>query len=566
MCPEPAPAPPPCRAAFGAAGAAAQGGTQRRTRAVSMIRDGREYAVTKSWVEKFEDAVAGMDPGPPGKVDKILEAERTGLQSRADEMRGDIAEYDALVSGSMPTVDAGDLEGLPEMLIKARICLGMTRRELAERLGMREEQVRRHERTGYESAACALLLEARAALLPGAAPAALRGGVPDEAHTMSRIKAAGLGRGFVDDCILGTPRSAGGDAAAAAARAALLPGADLAALRGGVPDEAHTMSRIKAAGLGRGFVDDCILGTPRSAGGDAAAAAARERKLLSRLYKIYGWTPDKLLGSAPLETGPVPAGLELSAGADRAVVRAHAVYAGHMAGILAGAAHGARRHPPYNDPYRLRADLLGGAGGAVTFPRLVEHSWDAGIAVAHLPPLSFRAAYFGGEEGAAAAGVIVLARADASESGLLLDLARGLWHAARGRDGIDAGGHGAGAEESEADRFAHAVLVGPRADRMFGACMDACAPGRGALDTARLGRAVLEAALEEGARADSLADYVAYRLAGEPACSWRGAARGMQVEATGWRADVTAAMLARADLARLSDSDFAILSDVMGAG
>lgn len=509
MCPEPAPAPPPCRAAFGAAGAAAQGGTQRRTRAVSMIRDGREYAVTKSWVEKFEDAVAGMDPGPPGKVDKILEAERTGLQSRADEMRGDIAEYDALVSGSMPTVDAGDLEGLPEMLIKARICLGMTRRELAERLGMREEQVRRHERTGYESAACALLLEARAALLPGAAPAALRGGVPDEAHTMSRIK---------------------------------------------------------AAGLGRGFVDDCILGTPRSAGGDAAAAAARERKLLSRLYKIYGWTPDKLLGSAPLETGPVPAGLELSAGADRAVVRAHAVYAGHMAGILAGAAHGARRHPPYNDPYRLRADLLGGAGGAVTFPRLVEHSWDAGIAVAHLPPLSFRAAYFGGEEGAAAAGVIVLARADASESGLLLDLARGLWHAARGRDGIDAGGHGAGAEESEADRFAHAVLVGPRADRMFGACMDACAPGRGALDTARLGRAVLEAALEEGARADSLADYVAYRLAGEPACSWRGAARGMQVEATGWRADVTAAMLARADLARLSDSDFAILSDVMGAG
>lgn len=475
-----------------------------------MIRDGREYAVTRSWVEKFEDAAAKMDPGPPGKVDRVREAERTGLQSRADEMRGDIAEYDALVSGSMPTVDAGDLEGLPEALIKARICLGMTQRELAEMMGMREEQVRRHEETGYESAACALLLEARAALLPGADPAALRGGVPDEAHTMSRIK---------------------------------------------------------AAGLGRGFVDDCILGTPRSAGGDAAAAAARERKLLSRLYKIYGWTPDKLLGSAPLETGPVPAGLELLAGADRAVVRAHAVYAGHMAGILAGAARGARRHPPYNDPYRLRADLLGGAGGAVTLPLLVEHSWDAGIAVAHLPPLSFRAAYFGGEEGAAAAtGAIVLARADASETGLLFDLARGLWHAAGGRDGIDAGGRGAGAEGSEADRFAHAVLVGPRADRMFRACMDMCEPGRGALDPARLGRAVLETALEEGARADLLADYVAYRLAGESICIWQGAAQGMQAEVPAWRADVTAAMLARADLARLSNSDFAILSDVMGAG
>lgn len=476
-----------------------------------MIRNGRERAVTRSWVAKLEDAVARMDPGPQGGMDRILEAERTGMQSRADEMRRDVAEYDALVSGRMPAVDAGDLEGLPETLIKARICLGMTQRELAERMGMREEQVRRHEEAGYESAGCALLLEARAALLPGAAPAARRGGVPDEARIMSRIE---------------------------------------------------------AAGLGRKFVDDCILGTPRSAGGDAAAAAARERKLLSRLCKIYGWTPDRLLGSAPLEMRPVNARLTLPAGADRAVVRAHAVYAGHMAGILAGAARGERRRPPRGDPYRLRADLLDGADGAVTLPRLVEHSWDAGIAVAHLPPLSFRAAYFGGAEGAeGAAGAIVLARADASESGLLFDLARGLWHAAGGRDGIDAGGHGAiGAEGSEADRFAHAVLVGPRADRMFRACMDACAPGGGARDAARLGRAVLETAMEAGARADSLADYVAYRLAGESACSWRGAAQGMQAELPGWRADVTAAMLARADLARLSDSDFAILSDVMGAG
>lgn len=474
-----------------------------------MIKNGRERAVTRSWVAKLEDAVARMDPGPQGGMDRILEAERTGMQSRADEMRRDVAEYDALVSGRMPAVDAGDLEGLPETLIKARICLGMTQRELAERMGMREDQVRRHEEAGYESAGCALLLEARAALLPGAAPAELRGGVPDEARIMSRIEAAGLGKRFVDDCILGTPRSAGGD-----------------------------------------------------------AAAARERKLLSRLYKIYGWTPDGLLGSAPLEMGPVPAGLELLAGADRAVVRAHAVYAGHMAGILAGAARGERRRPPHCDPYRLRADILDGADGAVTLPLLVGRAWDAGIAVAHLPPLSFQAAYFGGAEGAeGAAGAIVLARADASESGLLLDLARGLWRAAGGRDGIDAGGHGSiGAEGSEADRFAHAVLVGPRADCMFRACMDACAPGGGALDPARLGRAVLETAMEEGARADSLADYVAYRLAGEPACSWRGAAQGMQAELPGWRADVTAAMLARADLARLSDSDFALLSDVMGAG
>ena len=378
----------------------------------------------------------------------------------------------------------------------------MTQRELAERMGMREQQIQRYEETGYESARYARLMEAHAALSQGAAPAAWRQGVPGEARVMSRVKAAGLEKGFVDDCILGTPRSA-----------------------------------------------------------DGAAAAARERKILSRLGKIYGWTPGRLLGSAPLGIKPVQATSKLSAGADYAVVRAHAVYAAHVAGILAGAARGARRQPPRDDPYRLRADLVDGEDGAVTLPRLVEHSWDAGIAVAHHPPLSFHAAYFGGVDGA---GAIVLAREEASESRLMFDLARELWHAAKGRDSTGADGRDTGAEESEADRFAHAVLVGPRAGRMFRACMDMCESGRGALGPARLKQAVLGVAMEEGARADSLANYVAHRLAGESVCNWRGAAQSMQEKMPDWRVAVTAAMLARADLARLSDSDFAILSDVMG--
>ena len=80
-----------------------------------MIRSEREYAVTKSWVKKLEGAVAGMDTMPPGGMDKILEAERAGLQSQADEMKRDVAEYDALKSGSMPPVDVGNLEELRDM-------------------------------------------------------------------------------------------------------------------------------------------------------------------------------------------------------------------------------------------------------------------------------------------------------------------------------------------------------------------------------------------------------------------------------------------------------------------
>ena len=470
-----------------------------------MIKNEREYAVTKSWVKRFEEGVSDIDQRLAGGGDQMLALERAGLQSKAAEMRRDIAEYEALRSGSAPDMDSCGLEDLPEALIKARIALGMTQRGLAERMGIREQQIQRYEQTDYESASYARLMEVRAALSPGGA-------------------APGTG------C-------------------------------GDIPDMAHAMSRARIAGLKDKFVDDCIVGRSLARGEGAAGDAMYERKLLLRLRTIYGWRPESLLGSSPLEMGPVRAKFKLPAGADSAVLNAHAVYANHMAGILAKAAGGRERGRPVRDnPYRLREDVLEGRGGPITFPLLVEHAWNTGIAVGHLPPLAFHAAYFGGE----GSGAIVLARAEASESRLMFDLAHEMYHAAKGRDSIDADEHDTSAEESEANRFAHAVLLGPGADRMFRACMDRCASGGDAWNLAMLKRAVAEEARKEGARADSLANYVAYRLACESIYNWWGVAQNMQDKMPGWRDAVAAAIRSHADLASLSDPDFDLLSDVMG--
>ena len=472
-----------------------------------MIKSEREYAVTRSWVGRFEAAMAGMDAELANGADRMLVLERAGLQNKTDEMKDDIAEYESLKSGRIPPVDAGNLEELPEALIKRRIGLGMTQRELAERAGMSEEEVQRHEQTDYESAGYARLMEVHAALSPGTGP----------------------GTGPGTEC---------GDA----------------------PNAARVLARIKGAGLEGGFVEDCILGGPGARCGGEAGAAVRERKLLSRLYKIYGWPPRQVLGSAPLGMDRARARFKLPAGADRAVVNAHAVYAGHVAGILARASRGVRQRPVPGDPHRLREGLRG--DGAVTFAGLVEYAWSAGIAVGHLPPLAFHAAHFDRE----GRGVIMLSRAEASEPRLMLDLAHELYHAGRGGDSIDVDEHDASAEESEANEFAHAVLVGRGADLLFRSCMDRCSSAADARDPAALERAVSEAALEEGVRADLLANYVAYRLADEePARSWRGAAQGMQEKMPGWRGIVTSAIASHADLAGLSASDFGLLSDVMAA-
>ncbi len=471
-----------------------------------MIKNEHQLAVTASWVEKFEAAVAGMDIElAGGGGDRILMAERAGLRSKADKMRREIAEYKALRSGRMPAVDADDPVHLPEQLIKARIALGMTQRELAERAGMPERRVQEYERTDYESAGYAQLVAVRGALLPGAAREVARGDTPVLDRALSRIKAAGLGGRFVDECIA-----------------------------------------------------ERFCGRGESAAGDASY----ELRLLSRLRQIYGWAPDLVLGNAPLRAAPVRAAAGIPAGADPAEVRAHAAYARYVAGILDRAAGGLRRRPGavQLDPRRLREDALEGGSGAITLPLLVECAWGAGIAVGCLPPLAFPVAHFAGE----GLGSIVLARRGSSESGLMLDLARCMYCAGAGRDGIVFDGRGPGDEGPEADEFAHAVLVGPRADAMFRACMDRCTRDGGALSPEMLARAATETALEEGARADSLADYMAYRLEGDPALDWRGAAQAVRVEVPEWRRTVALAVGIHADIVGLSNSDFDLLHDAMG--
>jgi Helix-turn-helix len=46
----------------------------------------------------------------------------------------------------------GSLNDLPTTLIKARISAGMTQKELAEKIGIREQQIQRYEANHYNSA------------------------------------------------------------------------------------------------------------------------------------------------------------------------------------------------------------------------------------------------------------------------------------------------------------------------------------------------------------------------------------------------------------------------------
>jgi ribosome-binding protein aMBF1 (putative translation factor) len=77
---------------------------------------------------------------------------RAGLESQLADLQAELAEYEALRGGQVREIQLRSLKELPEALIRARISAGLSQKELAQRLGLKEQQIQRYEATRYAGA------------------------------------------------------------------------------------------------------------------------------------------------------------------------------------------------------------------------------------------------------------------------------------------------------------------------------------------------------------------------------------------------------------------------------
>jgi Predicted transcriptional regulator with C-terminal CBS domains len=130
-----------------------------------MITNERQLKITRAQAARFEKALAEMEQRQEEGVSPLLRrAERDALASQRESLRSEIAEYEALRGGKRQVFEASSFEELPRLLIQARIARGMTQKDLAERLGLKEQQVQRYEGTGYASASLSRLRQVVEAL------------------------------------------------------------------------------------------------------------------------------------------------------------------------------------------------------------------------------------------------------------------------------------------------------------------------------------------------------------------------------------------------------------------
>lgn len=120
-----------------------------------MITNERQYRITSSQAEKFKDAIDSFDikAATERTKSKILaKAESDALCSEYENLLLQLREYETLKSGSVEILKASTLQELPIILIKARIAKGWSQRQLADAIGVKEQQIQRYEAEEYASA------------------------------------------------------------------------------------------------------------------------------------------------------------------------------------------------------------------------------------------------------------------------------------------------------------------------------------------------------------------------------------------------------------------------------
>jgi DNA-binding XRE family transcriptional regulator len=98
------------------------------------------------------------------RSEKLVKAQREALQSQLSELKWQLDEYDKLRSGKLKSLKKSSFQNLPIELIRVRIARGLTQKDLAMKLGVKEQQIQRYEETDYASASLSRLNEVIKAL------------------------------------------------------------------------------------------------------------------------------------------------------------------------------------------------------------------------------------------------------------------------------------------------------------------------------------------------------------------------------------------------------------------
>ena len=127
-----------------------------------MIKNERQYKITRAQAARFSNALESLRQCPNadnGLHPLIAKAQEDAMRSQLADLESELREYESLKAGKFQWDSLSMIADLPSILIKARIAGGLSQRDLAERVGLKEQQIQRYEATDYATANLARIKE-----------------------------------------------------------------------------------------------------------------------------------------------------------------------------------------------------------------------------------------------------------------------------------------------------------------------------------------------------------------------------------------------------------------------
>lgn len=478
-----------------------------------MIKNERQYRITRAQSERFYKALYDLDHQKSDAEPEdplFTKAKRDALESQLTDLQTELREYESLISGNFDFDRLNSLWELPKVLVQARIARGMSQSQLANRLGLKEQQIQRYEATNYASASLSRINEIASVLCLHVDKYALYDDAPLSLQMLAnKVSQTGL---------------------------------------------PPTLVRKRLVPRQLWQFDD---GSERQ---DQRAV----NLAVERIGKVFSWTPKQMLQDEVLDLEPALGGVrfKIAANASHRMVSAYTVYAHYLSMVVMQACNRQPVRTVPDDPAEIRS-AIDFTDDSTILESITNQSWKLGVPVLPLDdPGTFHGACFR-EKGR---NVIVLKHKTASESRWAFDLLHELWHAGREPEALErtvleademSEERRQSQEETTANRFAAAVLLDERAQDLAEMCLS---EARGNLR--RLKTAVQRIATREEAPVGVLASYLAYRLADEQGLNWWGTANNLQTPGNPWHI-VREVFFQQADLGGIADTDRELLAQAL---
>ena len=132
-----------------------------------MIKNERQYRITRAQAEKFLLALRNLRADTDDRYalhPRLRQLQEEALKSQLSDLEEDLREYEDLKEGRFAFEKLEGISELPKLLIRARIASGLTQRDLAGRLELKEQQIQRYEASEYASASFTRIKEVVSAL------------------------------------------------------------------------------------------------------------------------------------------------------------------------------------------------------------------------------------------------------------------------------------------------------------------------------------------------------------------------------------------------------------------